>query len=432
VDSAIRDRMSLCPVPPRTKRRRRLRLIWDIDVASEAPACPKSTALLAKAEALKNAAGTCQLTSTWTPEHAARDVSGSQPLSCAALLDFTSEQPTATMPSVVQILWAHVDEPEPEDQILEKSGQRLWYIASARDVSGAASLGVTEKCAFKLSSVAGLVDFQTKHQQGALNMPLFCHMRVSRSLRGDTAGASQPSASDIGAFPGAAYVSHVLEDVEPVTWDPKSAPNASYNDVLHILNNCPGHDEGILFAFLGDIQPCPYYGFKVKYNEVEAVKAMYVAALISSPSKSQTESVGSGYKVTTTGIIDLANPDAPQAEPYTVTGYCGLDNVLDFKLDPPRGKAARAAVILITQKDSTGFQVQKLEYVEPDDTKNAIACFQKLRTLSKKVHPVSSEKRSHSLGDLFVTSPADTKRCRTLRAAPTDASLQDDDPPSAK
>ena len=35
------------------------------------------------------------------------------------------------------------------------------------------------------------------------------------------------------------------------------APNAAYNDVLSILNNCPEHDQGTLFAFLADIHPDP-------------------------------------------------------------------------------------------------------------------------------------------------------------------------------
>ena len=93
-------------------------------------------------------------------------------------------------------------------------------------------------------------------------MPLLCHARVSRIVRTKD-GASQP----------VSYVNHTLESLELVSWAALSAPNAAYTDVLAILNNCPEHDERILFAFLADIQPDPYYGFRVVYDGQEARKA---------------------------------------------------------------------------------------------------------------------------------------------------------------
>lgn len=105
----------------------------------------------------------------------------------------------------------------------------------------------------------------------------------------------------------------------------QSLPNQACNVVLNALNKCPRHEEGLVFAYLSDIKPDPYYGFQVFYNEVESVKAKYVAALVASPNNSQPPvNVGSGYKVTTAKIIDLANPDTDQPGAYTVVGYCGI------------------------------------------------------------------------------------------------------------
>ena len=53
-------------------------------------------------------------------------------------------------------------------------------------------------------------------------MPLFCHARVSRSVRTKD-GASQP----------VAYVNHTLETVEPVSWAALSAPNVSQRAVQY-------------------------------------------------------------------------------------------------------------------------------------------------------------------------------------------------------
>ena len=70
-------------------------------VVVAAPDCAKTRALQSKKDDLTAATSTCQLTDTWMPA-SSRDVSGFQPLSCAAFLDFTAEQPTANMPEVVQ------------------------------------------------------------------------------------------------------------------------------------------------------------------------------------------------------------------------------------------------------------------------------------------------------------------------------------------
>ena len=120
----------------------------------------------------------------------------------------------------------------------------------------------------------------------------------------------------------------MIEDIEPVSWDPASAPNAACNDVLHILNNCPRHDDGLLFAFLADIRPDPYYGFQVAYNGKESVKAKYVAALVASPNRSIPEDVGSGYKVTSSGIIDFVNPDAAQLGTRILSCFCSMNDPL--------------------------------------------------------------------------------------------------------
>ena len=322
------------------------------------------------------------------------------------------------MPEVVQLLWIHLEEPEPSDEILDSSHTRVWYHATARDASGSALAGMPQRNAFKLTGATGFPDFCDKHQQGTLNTPLFCHARLSRTLRAKTSGASQPGASQEASF-----VNMVIEDIEPVSWNPASAPNAAYNDVLHILNNCPRHDEGVLFAYLADIKHDPYYGFQVAYDGADSVKAKFVAALISSPNRSETVGVGSGYKVTTPGIIDFANPGASQPGLFNVMGFCGMNDILNFKLDPPRGKSSRVAVVLISKADAEGFQVHKLEHIEPTDSDNAVACFRKLRHLCQKIHPKATEKRSHALGHVFASKPPGIKRCRTLQVMPTDASL---------
>ena len=406
---------------------------WEANIVQPAPDCSKAQALRAKENELTDTSETNMLTMTWTPTNT-RDVSGLQPLSCAAFLDFTAEEPKAKMPEAMQVLWLHLEEPEPSDSVMENTGQRLWYRTILRDVSGAATVGVPEKQALKLASVDTVANFLQKHEDGALSMPLLCNARVSRTTQTGTQGASQPTASEgtQGASQPTAgeakvFVNHTVEEIEAVSWDPTCAPNASYNDVIHILNNCPSHDEGLLFAFLADIKPDPYCGFKVLFGDKEANRAKYVVALIGSPNKSQTVATGSGWKVTTAGITDIANTVEAENQSYQVTGYCSQLDIMNFKLDPPRGKACRVAVVLLTGADAQGgFDVHKLELVEPESVKNAIACFRKLRFLTKKIAPESTAKRTRAMENMFLSSPKDTKRCKTLHAVPSDVSLKEE------
>ena len=105
----------------------------------QAPECEKTVALRGKAASFKTDENTRQLTSAWVPDHVARDVSGSQPLSCAAFLDFTAEQASASMPEVVDLKRLHIEEPQPGETVLNMAGSRVWYLATGRDVSGAVS-----------------------------------------------------------------------------------------------------------------------------------------------------------------------------------------------------------------------------------------------------------------------------------------------------
>ena len=139
---------------------------YDDEIVERAPPCPKTEALLGNKGELKDAVDTEQLTAEWTPEHSARDVSGSQPMSCAAFFDYTSEEPTAGLPAVQQLLWLHIEEPQPGDEVLEANKTRVWYQASGRDASGSAQLGMPQKNAFKLSNTNSVADFPKKPNRG--------------------------------------------------------------------------------------------------------------------------------------------------------------------------------------------------------------------------------------------------------------------------
>ena len=107
---------------------------------------------------------------------------------------------------------------------------------------------------------------------------------------------------------------------------------------------------------------------------------------------------------------------------HNLVGYCSLGSLPGFRLDPPRGKTFRVALVLFTKADEKeGLHIHKMEYIEPDQVQQAVLCMQKLRRLSKGVHTVSTEKRSHSLDPGLGIGVA--KKARTLQVAPSEASL---------
>ena len=98
------------------------------------------------------------------------------------------------------------------------------------------------------------------------------------------------------------------------------------------------------------------------------------------------------------------------------------------KLDPPRGKKSRFAVLLVDKiDDDMTIEMQKAEFIEPEDAAGAMACFQRLRQVCKQIKqdaPSGSAKRTRSESTNFVGSPMDLKKCRSLKAVPTDASIE--------
>ena len=136
-----------------------------------APECEKTVSLRDKQQDLAAATNTDKLTAVWTP-HLSRDVSGRQALSCAAFLDYTTETPGAALPEVVQLMWVHIEEPDPNDQVLDPSGNHIWYRVALRDMSGSVLLGIPQRCAFVLAGCSTKEEFSNKHAAGDLNMPL--------------------------------------------------------------------------------------------------------------------------------------------------------------------------------------------------------------------------------------------------------------------
>ena len=395
------------------------------EVIIDAPESAKTFLLTMKQTDLAAADNTKSITTEFI--NAQRDVSGPCSISCAAFLDFTSENAHTVMPDVCQIMWVHLEEPEPDETVMtgpDAATQRVWFRTRLRDATGATVVGIRERAALMLTSCGSVDDFKDKHQTANLNWPLMCHVRLSRNVRDTTSRK---------------YVNYMVEDVTPVSWSIPEAPNAAYSDLLRLLNMRPPHDECILFAFLSDIAEDQHYGYQVLYDGMQAPRSTYVLSLIASESKSTTTNIGEGFQVSTSKIHDVANPLAGASQPtsgdasssagasqlsYSMLGFCTLDHLSAFRLDPPRGKPTRCALCVISRREQDIFHILKLECLEPEQVTTAIDCIRKLRTLCKGIRPSSTEKRSHDVRVCADAMPTQVKKARTLQTVPTDKSMQ--------
>ena len=105
-----------------------------------------------EAGTLVSADDTVQLSAQreWGP-HEARDVSCPQPLSCTAFLDFTSGEPSADMPSVVQVPGMTIEEPGNDEVVNVETGARLWGLSKGRDPKGNVRMRLPQRVAFRLA-----------------------------------------------------------------------------------------------------------------------------------------------------------------------------------------------------------------------------------------------------------------------------------------
>ena len=404
---------------------------WPTELAFVAPDCAKAKRLNEKAGELRTAPVNL-LTSVWEPQHQKRDVSGTQPLSCCAFLDFASEMPEAEhMPQVVQLNWCRVCEPMPGSAVVDKTRQRIWFLTKLSDITGSVQVGVPERMALALAGSADKEGFLREHEAGQLQFPLFHNVRLSRTTK--TAGASQPGEASAPA-PGSQesasmFVSHVLEDVCPAGLGGEDAPNAAYSDVVKILSQCPRHDEALLFASLSEMRSSPHYGFEVAMKDI-VVHGGAVVALVGSKERSLVQACGDGYKVTTKSVVDILGDALGLGGTVTwdAVAYCGMNDLLEYKLDPARGTSMRSAVVTIIglEKGDSSWSVvlEKVQTVEAADLDGAIKTFKKLRTLGRHIKGSSEALESNKRHAApALSSPMPTRVCRSLQRSPTANSL---------
>ena len=227
---------------------------------------------------------------------------------------------------------------------------------------------------------------------------------------------------------GKTFVNTTVVAATPLSLQITQAPNTSHNTILEILKQCPESHDAMLAVRLSEVSSCPFYGLRVEYSSSghaggapQPTRNCQVAvALARATQKSRCLKVANGFLVSTSGVKD-ALEDEEDPKTVEVRGYCSMDNVLEFKMDPPARAAERVCLLLITAAAPDALTVHSVTHIDPSAVHEAKYFIKKMRTLGMRAEYVEPDGVKRMCD--WTNTPESAKRCRTLAEHPTGESL---------
>ena len=153
--------------------------------------------------------------------------------------------------------------------------------------------------------------------------------------------------------------------VEAAPQDLAESPTEESARLLSLLNTDNSSTDIVLPATLHMLRKSPHYTLAVEsvvppipeslqasFVDVPSATTSFrpctqVLALVESSEASNLQTTGpDGYKITTNHVEDILH-DGPESSDVQLTSFCSLENLQDFKLDPPRTQAKRKQAALV-------------------------------------------------------------------------------------
>ena len=193
--------------------------------------------------------------------------------------------------------------------------------------------------------------------------------------------------------------------------------------------------KSVHYSMIVNYAPQDLVGDLSTKNETEPTQNASLAracsqafALVEATAAGKMEQLGvDGFKLTTT-VKDVLAPTI--SAKFTLTAFCTLANLQDFKLDPPRGTQKQTALVVISNVLSSGradepvnFIVDSIMLLPRDDVTKIAASMKKLLYYTAAATQLNTRKRARAWDETF--SPAKALKCRTLSRHPTGEELPD-------
>ena len=211
--------------------------------------------------------------------------------------------------------------------------------------------------------------------------------------------------------------------------------------------------DSVLPAKLEMIRKSDHYAMSVEYITQEmppelsktASKVMLgvpmlrpctrVVALVLSTKRSKLSDAGeNGHKLVTDNVTDFLPAGSVEAQiHYSLTSFCSLDTVTDFKLDPPGRAKSQAAIISVTgliptDTDSAEQPVKMLlvdnvQLLTPQEAEALKPKFSKMFYFAALAGQVGRKREQEPWSP--EQNPCKALKCRALSRSPTGPALPD-------
>jgi len=350
--------------------------------------------------------------------------------------------------TIWQLNWVVPTEPSQAQNLKGNDGTRLWFPLAIRDISGPIVLYITEQAALKLTGVVDAAEFDQLHADNRLRFPVLASVKVWR--KPSKASAEQPASTQCSTDQSAHDNAFDCYIVDAAPQNKEEAPSVPSTRLLPMLGNSV---DNVLPARLDMVRKSEHYAMAVQYitQEVpaELIKiasktaagvsmsrpcARGLALVLSTKRSEPFDAGGGGHKLVTKDVVDYlsAGSNATQKK-YTLTSFCTLQTVTDFKLDPPpRGKNQAALItftgVLNTDADSaeqpvTSLLVDNVQQLQPEEAEALMPVLNKMIYFAALAGQVSRKRDNEPW--TADESPAKALTCRVLGRSPTGPALPD-------
>ena len=349
--------------------------------------------------------------------------------------------------TVWQLNWSRVTEPAEGQIIKSNDNARIWFPLTLRDETGRIVLYITEQAALKLANVVDADEFEHLHSERRLRIPFYAAVKIMR--RPSKPSAAQPAE----LVPGQNENSFDCFIVDAAEQNMREALSLRSLVLLPMLTHSV---DNVLPAMLGMIRKSEHYAMAVQYKTQEAPAELSkaaskantgvamlrpctrVVALVRSTKRSKVlDAGGSGNKLVTENVVDLFQPDGDgEQTQYSLTSFCTLDTVTDFKLDPPRGAKTQAALVNVTgvidtdthsaEQPAKSLLVDDVQLLTPAEADALKPVMLKMLYFAALGGQISRKRESESWSS--EDNPAQASTCRTLGRSPTGPEVPDYSP----
>ena len=344
---------------------------------------------------------------------------------CKMLMSMTSKTNIRSIDeedTLWQLNWAEISWPEgSESDLCTKDGSRLFFLTDVRDITGMAPrVRVNEASALELAQVSSKEEFLAQHAAGKQTFPVIATVKILREVvkQKDAGGGGSHSAQESREYINFTVVNALDQPLQ-------ERPTQATLDLLPLMPHVDHDSACILPSALHMVKACSHYAFQVRApcgadTPPLMIPCQKIISLVKSTKGSTTQPLGTGFKVVTRDIEDMLGDDLTDSPSTTTPKFvlsstCTLENLTNYKLDPPRG-GTQAALVTITGKIDDVFVVDQVQLLTADEAAKAKQSLSQQLQLAIRMNQ-KDFKRNSPWDDSM--SPVQAKRCRVLGRSPT-------------